>query len=113
MARFVCIRWNGIRARRPAWWRPYGWSRAVSPKRAACRRSWREPVCPWSGLTIWARSIQLAALRGVYPMEAPDLHAAPEAPVTRAEAAAALTAYFGKRMNAREAQAHALREGWM
>jgi hypothetical protein len=58
-------------------------------------------------------AIQLAALRGVYPMEAPDLHAAPEAPVTRAEAAAALTAYFGKRMNAREAQAHALREGWM
>ena len=25
-------------------------------------------------------AIQLAALRGVYPMEAPDLHAAPEAP---------------------------------
>jgi hypothetical protein len=39
-------------------------------------------------------AIQLAALRGVYPV-GQDLHAAPDAPVTRAEAAKALAAYLG------------------
>ena len=47
-------------------------------------------------------AIQLAALRGFYPVNSGDLHASPEAPVTRAEAAAALGAYFGK-----------MEEGWM
>lgn len=58
-------------------------------------------------------SIQMAALRGIYPMEAPDLHAAPDAPVTRAEAAVALAAYFGKRLAKREAVAYATQKGWM
>ncbi len=39
-------------------------------------------------------SIQLTALRGIYPLSDDDLHAAPDAPVTRAEAAQALAALF-------------------
>jgi hypothetical protein len=58
-------------------------------------------------------AIQLAALRGIYPIDALNLHAAPDAPVTRAEAAVALAAYFGKRLDAREATDHAVRQGWM
>ena len=58
-------------------------------------------------------AIQLAALRGIYPMHAADLHAAPDAPVTRAEAAVALTALFGKRLGARDAVANAVQHGWM
>jgi len=57
-------------------------------------------------------AIQLAALRGIYPTAA-DLHAAPDAPVTRAEAAVALAAYFGERLDVREAISRALRDGWM
>jgi hypothetical protein len=58
-------------------------------------------------------AIQLAALRGIYPMQGPDLHAAPDAPVTRKEAAAALAAYFGSRPAPDEALARAVRDGWM
>jgi hypothetical protein len=58
-------------------------------------------------------AIQLAALRGIYPIASSDLHAAPDAPVTRGEAAAAVSAYFGKRLTAREATEYAVREGWM
>jgi FAD dependent oxidoreductase len=58
-------------------------------------------------------SIQLAALRGIYPMQAADLHASPDAPVTRGEAAVALAAYFGKRLDAHEAITYAVHEGWM
>jgi hypothetical protein len=58
-------------------------------------------------------AIQLAALRGIYPMQAPDLHAAPDAPVTREEAAVALAAYFDRRLTPRDAVEYALREGWM
>jgi hypothetical protein len=38
-------------------------------------------------------AIQLAAMRGLYPVRYDDLHASPDSPVTRAEAAAALAAY--------------------
>ncbi|MEK7408976.1 MAG: FAD-dependent oxidoreductase [Acidobacteriota bacterium] len=41
-------------------------------------------------------AIHLAAIRGVYPLGETDLHAAPDAPVTRAEAAQALAAFFGQ-----------------
>jgi hypothetical protein len=58
-------------------------------------------------------AIQLAALRGIYPMQSPDLHAAPDAPVTRSEAAMALSAYFGRRLSPREAAEQAVRQGWM
>ncbi|MFN7922519.1 MAG: FAD-dependent oxidoreductase [Bryobacteraceae bacterium] len=40
-------------------------------------------------------AIHLAAIRGTYPLSTHDLHASPEVPVTRKEAAAALAAYFG------------------
>jgi hypothetical protein len=58
-------------------------------------------------------AIQLAALRGIYPLDADRLHASPDAPVTRAEAAVALAAWFGMRLSKSDAIAHCLREGWM
>lgn len=58
-------------------------------------------------------AIQLAALRGIYPLSGPGLHASPDAPVTRAEAAAALAAYFGEPVPASEAPTVALRRNWM
>jgi len=57
-------------------------------------------------------SIQLAALRGIYPLGS-DLHAAPDAPVTRVEAAVALAAWLGERLNSRKAVDRAVRQGWM
>ena len=41
-------------------------------------------------------AIQLAALKGIYPLSEHDLHAAPDAPVTRGEAARAIVAFFGR-----------------
>ena len=58
-------------------------------------------------------AIQLAALRGIYPLDAGGLHASPDAPVTRAEAAMALAAYFGKPRPAKDAVAYVLEQGWM
>jgi hypothetical protein len=52
-------------------------------------------------------AVQLAALRGLYPMHSGDLHASPQAPVTRAEAAAALAAYFGRSIDT------VTQQGWM
>jgi hypothetical protein len=46
-------------------------------------------------------------------MHSADLHAAPDAPVTRAEAALALAAWTGRHLPAREAAELAVREGWM
>ncbi|MBM3794675.1 MAG: FAD-dependent oxidoreductase [Acidobacteria bacterium] len=40
-------------------------------------------------------AIHLAAIRGVYPLSAQDLHASPDAPMTRREAAAALAKHYG------------------
>jgi hypothetical protein len=61
------------------------------------------------------RDIQLAAIRGAYPLNDRDLHAAPDAPVTRAEAAQALAAHFGggSRVPAEAAAAIAVERGWM
>jgi hypothetical protein len=60
------------------------------------------------------RAIQLTAVRGAYPVEAHNLHATPEAPVTRAEAAQALAAYFGgSRVPSEAAIAIAVERGWM
>ncbi len=58
-------------------------------------------------------AIQLAAVRGIYPLDPAGLHASPEAPVTRAEAAVALAAYFSKRLDQKSAIDMAVREGWM
>jgi hypothetical protein len=58
-------------------------------------------------------AIQLAAIRGVYPLNGYDLHASPDAPVTRGEAAVALAAYFGKHVSRAEAIQLALDQGWM
>jgi hypothetical protein len=72
-------------------------------------------------------AVQLAAIRGIYPLSSTDLHAAPEAAVSRGEAARALAAYFGHESPARATVAidvpaghpHAraihiaLEQGWM
>jgi hypothetical protein len=41
--------------------------------------------------------VELAGIRGVYPMNDVDLYASPDAPLTRAEAEQALAAFFGSR----------------
>jgi len=56
-------------------------------------------------------AIQLAALRGVYPLSERDLHASPDAPMTRIEAARALAAWFGKQ--SQDTVKLAIAEGWM
>jgi hypothetical protein len=58
-------------------------------------------------------AIQLTALRGVYPIDGAGLHASPDAPLTRAEAAIALAAWFGHRLPAEQAIAYVLEQGWM
>jgi hypothetical protein len=56
-------------------------------------------------------AIHLGAIRGIYPLSDRDLHAAPDAPITRAEAARGLAAYFSK--TAPDAVKLAVAEGWM
>jgi len=56
-------------------------------------------------------AIHLAAARGAYPMNSYDLHASPEAPITRLEAAAALARHFG--VATTEPVQLALLRGWM
>lgn len=58
-------------------------------------------------------AIQISAIEGMYPVSGPGLAAAPDAPVTRAEAAVALAAYFGKRLAADAAVADSIERGWM
>lgn len=58
-------------------------------------------------------AIQLTALRGVYPLNNADLHSSPDAPVTRAEAAAALAAYFQRHTTREQDMQLAVKEGWM
>ena len=57
-------------------------------------------------------AIHLAAIRGLYPLGT-DLHASPDTPLTRAEAAAALAAYFGGPLPPAEAVRTAIEKGWM
>lgn len=56
-------------------------------------------------------AVQIAAVRGIYPVSEVDLHASPDAPVTRREAAAALAVYFGRHTN--DPVKTAIEEGWM
>jgi hypothetical protein len=58
-------------------------------------------------------AIQEAAIRGVYPLDPTGLHASPDAPLTRTEAAVALTAFFGERLSAQAAIAEVIKRGWM
>jgi hypothetical protein len=58
-------------------------------------------------------AIHLAAIQGLYPVDRLHLHAAPQSPVTRAEAAAILTSYMGKPMTGQAAIDFVVREGWM
>jgi hypothetical protein len=57
-------------------------------------------------------AIQLAAVRGIYPLGA-DLHASPDAPITRAEAAIAISAHFGEKLEREKAIRAAIDRGWM
>ena len=56
-------------------------------------------------------AIHLAAIRGWYPLNGYDLHASPEAPLTRGEAAWILARYFRAPLNDPEHLARA--RGWM
>jgi hypothetical protein len=53
------------------------------------------------------------AIEGTYPLSGPGLAAASDAPLTRAEAAVALEAYFGKRLAPDAAVAESIERGWM
>lgn len=57
-------------------------------------------------------AIQLAALRGQYPVGTADLHASPDAPVSRGEVAAALLNRFGKAAGA-SGIGFVIEAGWM
>jgi len=57
-------------------------------------------------------AIQFAAIRGMYPLGA-DLHASPDAPITRGEAAVALAAWKGERLNRDAAIRLVVEKGWM
>ena len=57
-------------------------------------------------------AIQLAALRGQYPVGTADLHASPDAPVSRGEVAAALLNRFGKATGA-SGIGFVIEAGWM
>jgi hypothetical protein len=58
-------------------------------------------------------AIHLAAIRGLYPRSKSDLHASPDAPVTRGEAARILATYFGKDLGAKEPATLAVEHCWM
>ncbi|MBI4908349.1 MAG: FAD-dependent oxidoreductase [Acidobacteria bacterium] len=58
-------------------------------------------------------AIQLAAVRNIYPLFALNLHASPDAPMTRAEAAMALTAFFRQRADRDQSIRIAIEKGWM
>jgi hypothetical protein len=55
---------------------------------------------------------QLAAMRGIYPLGS-DLHASPDSPITRGEAAVALTAWSGERLDREKAIGAVVERGWM
>jgi hypothetical protein len=57
-------------------------------------------------------AIHLAAIRGEYPLGA-DLHASPDAPITRAEAAVALAVHFGQKLKKADAEKAVIDRGWM
>ena len=57
-------------------------------------------------------AIQIAAIRGIYPLGS-DLHASPDAPITRAEAAMGLAAYFGEKLDREKAIRASIDRGWM
>ncbi len=56
-------------------------------------------------------AIQVAAMRGWYPIDPTGLHASPEAPLTRAEAARSLAAFFGEKTD--DPVKLAVSRGWM
>ena len=57
-------------------------------------------------------AIHRAAIRGAYPLGS-DLHASPDAPITRGEAALALASFFQERLTRDEANQKAVERGWM
>ncbi|MBL8178176.1 MAG: FAD-dependent oxidoreductase [Bryobacterales bacterium] len=58
-------------------------------------------------------AIQLAAIRGLYPMDPRHLHGSPDSPLTRSEAAEALCVLHGVRLKGKAAADHAVKQGWM
>jgi len=58
-------------------------------------------------------AIHLAAIRGWYPLDKRHLHASPESPLTRYEAAEALCAFHGNALKGKAAADYAVKQGWM
>lgn len=58
-------------------------------------------------------AIQLAAIRGLYPLDSRSLHASPDSPVTREEAAGILAVLAGRREQGQSAIDLAVKEGWL
>jgi len=58
-------------------------------------------------------AIHLASIAGLYPIDEHNLHASPESPVTRGEAATALCRFFGQSLSGKAAMDHAVAQGWM
>ena len=58
-------------------------------------------------------AIHMAAMRGWYPLSKEHLHAIPDAPITRGEAAASLSRRFGRNAERQTAAVYAVEQGWM
>lgn len=58
-------------------------------------------------------AIHLAAIRGQYPLDNRNLHASPDSPITRTEAAEALCAFHGTPKKGKAAAEHTVKQGWM
>jgi hypothetical protein len=71
---------------------------------------WFDDLAPSHGRFA---AIQLTAQRGLYPVSSHDLHASPEAPVSRGEAAEILSALFSIRAERPAAITMAVEQGWM
>ena len=58
-------------------------------------------------------AIQMASIKGIYPVDPKSLHASPDSPVTRAESADILAAFMGKYERGQSAIDLAVSQGWM
>jgi hypothetical protein len=71
---------------------------------------WFDDLPQWHSAFV---AIQLAALQGAYPLDKTNLHASPDSPLTRREAAEALSALQGDALKGKAAIDHAVKQGWM
>ena len=89
---------------------PFCRNRSARASRCGCAVVWFDDLGPDHPAFA---AIQEAAIQGVYPLDPSGLHASPDAPLTRTEAAVALTAFFGEHLSAQAAIAEVIKRGWM